>query len=260
MLGEDEGRCFMDGAMRVYCWRITAGLVLLTLLLLGPWGLGAAGQNVGIPQPPQELAPPPGAAMATVTPESGPPRETLAEAWLIALGGDQRVEASRWNLSAAQSSWAAARAERLPSVSFGGDYLALSEQPAISVSLPSLPPISMPMLDKDSVGFHGMVSQPIYTSGRISNGINAAESAMRANQADVQRAKLDIRMNVAEIYVAVLRAERIVDVAQSKVISLTAHNNDVSGLFEEGAGVEERSAGRAGRFGRRPSTGIGRAE
>ena len=220
--------------MRAYCYFVAAGLVLTALLLSGPWARQAAGQQASMPLPPQDLAPQPGSAAAASVAESGVPQETLAEAWLIALGGDQRVEASRWNLSAAQSSWAAAKAERLPSLKLGADYLALSEQPAVSVNLPSLPAMSMPMFEQDSVGFHGLVSQPLYTSGRISNGISAAESAVRANQSDVQRTKLDIKMNVAEIYVVVLRAARIVDVAQSKVVSLNAHNHDVAGLFERG--------------------------
>jgi outer membrane protein TolC len=41
-------------------------------------------------------------------------------------------------------------------------------------------------------------------------------------------------MNVAEIYVNVLRATRIVGLAQSKVVSLTAHTRDVTSLFEKG--------------------------
>lgn len=220
--------------MRVYCYLVAAGLVLPTLLLLGPWAGQVAGQQASMPLPPQDFAPRPDSGAATAVAESGAQQETLAEAWLIALGGDQRVEASRWNLSAAQSTWAAAKAERLPSLKMGADYLALSEQPSVSVNIPSLPTMSMPMFQQDSAGFHGLVSQPLYTSGRISNGISAAESAMRANQSDVRRTKLDIKMNVAEIYVAVLRATRIVDVAQSKVVSLSGHNHDVAGLFEKG--------------------------
>ena len=41
-------------------------------------------------------------------------------------------------------------------------------------------------------------------------------------------------MNVAEIYVKVLLATRIVEVAESKVVSLSSHDKDVSALYEKG--------------------------
>lgn len=163
------------------------------------------------------------------------PLETLDDAWSSALANDQRLEASQWNLAAAQSTWAAARAEMFPSMSLGGNYYALSEQPKVSAHMPFLPtPLSFPIIDQSSVGFHALVSQPIYTFGRISNGIAAAQDGVRANEAEVQRTRLDIKMNVAEIYVIVLRAARVVDVVEAKVLSLGGHNKDVTNLFDKG--------------------------
>jgi outer membrane protein TolC len=158
----------------------------------------------------------------------------LEEAWQVALRCDQRLEASHWNLSAAESSSAAARAERLPSMTVGSDYVVLSEEPGFSFNIPPLPPQHMSFFPRDSVGFHGLVNQPLYTSGRITAGIRAAEANVRANQADVNRTRLEIKMNVAEAYVAVLRAQRLVEVAQSRIASLTSHNRDVAIQFEKG--------------------------
>ena len=45
--------------------------------------------------------------------------ETLADAWQIALAGDQRVEAGQWQVASAQETSAAAKAERLPSLTLG---------------------------------------------------------------------------------------------------------------------------------------------
>ncbi len=138
-----------------------------------------------------------------------------------AVRTDQRIVASQFNVSAAESGWNAARAERMPSLTLGADYYALSEQPVfVSTPTPSLTLLS-PLADRDSGGVHGIVSQPIYTSGRISNGINAAEANVHANQADLCRTILDVKMTVAEIYVTVLRATRILEVAESKVVSLS---------------------------------------
>jgi len=160
--------------------------------------------------------------------------ETLEDAWRVALESDQRLESSEWNLSAAESTWAGARAERLPSLTLGANYLALSEEPTMTVNLSVLPTQHLPIWERESAGFQGLVKQPLYTSGRITNGIRAAESAVCANQAEVQRTRLDVKINVAEIYVSALRASRIVDVAESKVTSLTAHNRIVADHFDKG--------------------------
>ncbi|MEI8374411.1 MAG: TolC family protein [Planctomycetota bacterium] len=161
--------------------------------------------------------------------------ETLADAWQIALSGDQRVEAGQWNVASAQSSWAAARAERMPSLTLGADYYALSDQPAIQVNLAPLPFVAQqPLVNRDSAGAHGIVTQPLYTSGRITSGIAAAQSQVSANRADLCRTMLDVKMNVAECFVAVLSAARFVEVTQSRVASLTAHRRDVASLFEKG--------------------------
>ena len=78
------------------------------------------------------------------------------------------------------------------------------------------------------------MTQPLYTSGRISSGIAAAESQVSANRSDLSHTMLDVKMNVAECYVAVLSAAKFVEVAQSKVSSLTAHRRDVASLYEKG--------------------------
>ena len=161
--------------------------------------------------------------------------ETLEDAWQIALRGDQRVEAGQWNVASAQSSWAAARAERLPSLSLGADYYALSDQPSMQVSLPSLPiSVRESFINRESAGVSGIVTQPLYTSGRITSGIAAAQSQVSANRADLRGTMLDVKISVAECYVGVLSAARFVEVADSKVASLTAHRRDVTGLFQQG--------------------------
>ncbi len=193
----------------------------------------ASGQ-VALPLPSEEPGvagigqPPP------VVPDQ-PSGETLDDAFRRALATDQRVEAEQWNVSSAQSSWAAARAQRMPSLTLGADYYALSDQPALQVNLSPLPIVAQqPFANRDSAGFQGVVTQPLYTSGRITAGIDAAHASIQAHQADLCRMMLDVKMNVAESFVAVLCATRLVEVARAKVASLTGHRCDVGSLFEKG--------------------------
>jgi outer membrane protein TolC len=155
------------------------------------------------------------------------PSETLQDAWRIALENDDRIKAGGWDVSAADHDRAAACAESCPSVNVGGNALALSSQLAITS-----PVGGVPVFGQGSVGFHATVTQPIYTAGRIGSEVAAAGAEASANRADVERTKLDVKMNVAEAYVAVLRGKRVVDVTRSKVNSLKAHLQDVDNRFQ----------------------------
>ncbi|MCE5302688.1 MAG: TolC family protein [Planctomycetaceae bacterium] len=162
--------------------------------------------------------------------------ESLDDAWQVALDVDQRIAASRWNANSASSTLAAAEAERFPALKMGGTYYALSDQPTFSATLPAplSSSIEMPFLNSSGVGFQAMVNQPIYTFGRITHGINAASEGVKANEADCERTVLDVKMNVADIYVSVLRVYRLIEVVDSKVVSLESHARDVGGFFEKG--------------------------
>jgi outer membrane protein TolC len=155
------------------------------------------------------------------------PSETLQDAWRIALENDDRIKAGGWNVSAADHNRAAACAESCPSVNVGANAIALSNQLAITSPLGSVP-----VFGQGSVGFHATVTQPIYTAGRIGSEVAAAGAEVSANRSEVERTKLDVKMNVAEIYVAVLRGKRVAEVARSKVNSLKAHAQDVDNRFQ----------------------------
>ena len=237
------------GAMRAGCHFVGITVRAFAFLALCVATIQAFGQGTTFSFP---AAQPPGPGSSVAFPGGGnapgvdvqsqfaipaPPAivaESLDDAWRVALRDDQRYEASRWNLFSAESSLAAARAERFPTLNLGSDYYMLSQQPAFNLSLPTLPAMELPFANRDSVGAYGLLKQPLYTFGQISGGINAAAASVQASQSQVCRTVLDVKMNVAEIYVMFLRAIRIVQVAESKVVSLTDHNRVVSDHFEKG--------------------------
>ena len=188
----------------------------------------------------QEVAAPfpPGLASDSSQPGAGAEvrvaGETLEAAWRIALSTDRRLEASQWNASAAASSVEAARAERWPSMTLGANYIALSEEPAFKLPASPMLPSQLPFFEQDSGGAHAVVRQPLYASGRISSGIRAAEAGVAASQAEIRRTTLDVKMYVAEYYVSVLRATRLVEVAENRVASLTEHVRVVKAMLDRG--------------------------
>jgi len=74
---------------------------------------------------------------------------------------------------------------------------------------------------------------PLYTSGRISAGVAAAEAGWKAARAEERRDILDLKLNVADAYVKVLRATQAVQLAASSVAGLTAHSQNVAALFDK---------------------------
>jgi outer membrane protein TolC len=93
----------------------------------------------------------------------------------------------------------------------------------------------LPVFDGSSmVTSEARVSVPIYTGGRISSAIDAATATIAARQADAATLSLDVKLAVAERYVAVLRAESALAVASSNVDSLTAHARDVEDMYRSG--------------------------
>jgi outer membrane protein TolC len=68
----------------------------------------------------------------------------------------------------------------------------------------------------------------------IAHNIGAAEAALEASKQNEVSSVLDLKMQVAEAYIAVLRAEGALQVVQSHVESMAAHSKDATNKFNQG--------------------------
>ncbi len=159
--------------------------------------------------------------------------ETLQDAWARAAQQDRGLAAVRGQAEAAQLDASAARAQRWPTVAVGGNYTWLDDAPAFDFSFTGLP-ISPPELfggDDFAMG-SATLSVPLFTGGRISSSIAAAEARGRGAGAQLQGAEQDLKLAVAESYVEVLRARKALAVADSNVRTLEALAGDVAAMYE----------------------------
>lgn len=169
--------------------------------------------------------------------------ESLEQAWAVALSIDPGLEASRWQSSAAQRGLNAARAEKLPSVSARASYAVFDNPLTLIAPIPAVGPIppgtAASVTANQREFFLGGVrlTQPLYTFGRIDGVIDSAGAEVNAAVANEQRTELDVKLQVAAAYVAVLKAKRMVEVAEANVTSLTAHERDVQNLVNSGVGI-----------------------
>lgn len=157
--------------------------------------------------------------------------ETLDEAWGIALAVDHRLRAQAELTGAATESLAAAKAAKLPSMANNMGYFALTTQPAYKLDL-LITTIPIPIAQSGYFTSLNMVTQPLYTCGRIKNTIAAAAANVNASESEEARTVLDIKMEVAEAFVQVLYARRLVVVAEANVTALEAQVKSVAELVK----------------------------
>ena len=160
--------------------------------------------------------------------------ETLDDAWEVALATDHSLRAAHWKTESAEQNFAAARAQRMPSLTVDGGYNAKNNPSVVNISELGLPVGQFPADEKQSFSYGANISLPLYTSGKISHGIDAANHGVEAEQLHEATAIQDLKMNVAAAYIAVLRMRRAYATAESHVVSLEAHARDTENLFKQG--------------------------
>ena len=160
--------------------------------------------------------------------------ETLDDAWEAALTTDHSLRAAHWKTESAEQNFAAARSQRMPSLTVDGGYNAKNNPSAVNISELGLPVGQFPADEKQSLSYGANISMPLYTSGKISHGIDAASYGVEAEQFLEAAAIQDLKMNVAAAYIAVLRMRRAYATAESQVVSLEAHARDTENLFKQG--------------------------
>ncbi|QDT02130.1 Outer membrane efflux protein [Rubripirellula lacrimiformis] len=163
--------------------------------------------------------------------------ESLQDAWAMAVAVDQKLQSKANVTGAAVYAHQAAKSARNPSLRTFNSYTALDREPGIGVNIPGLSSLgfgSLPIGEKDFFSSATLASVPLYTSGRISSTIDATCSNVHASRFDERSETHDLKMEVAQAYVGVLKAEKLVEVARLSVTTLEKHLVDVSDLFDEG--------------------------
>lgn len=159
--------------------------------------------------------------------------DSLEDAWAAAMISSHPLKASRKSTDAAHETLAGVKATHFPTIAAEGGHFWLDEAPSGVVSLPGLPGMPVALDDRFWAG-RVTVTVPLFTSGRISSGVDAADAGWKAAQSEQRREILDVKMSVADAYVKVLRATQAVKVAASNVTSLASHSQNVSNLFDKG--------------------------
>jgi outer membrane protein len=159
--------------------------------------------------------------------------ETLEDAWGNAINNNHRIKSAKADTSASEQQLHSVQGQRLPDLNVSSGYTQFSETPAAKTQIAGQT-AQFSTTQAGSVKAQAIASMPIFTSGRISHNIDAAEASLQAAQSNESASVLNIKMQVAEAYIVVLRIESALQVTQNHVDSLTAHDKDVTNLFDQG--------------------------
>ena len=159
--------------------------------------------------------------------------ETLADAWRMALQSDASLGAARSDVEAAEADRTAATRSRLPVLDATAGYTQFKIAPTLDIATPA-GALQAPLWRHDGYTSGSVdLSMPIWTSGRISGAIGSANAGVDGARAQESRSTADVKLGVAEAYVAVFRARRLLAVAESNVASLRANTGDIAIMYEK---------------------------
>lgn len=179
--------------------------------------------------------------------------ETLDQAWETARATDFGLRSSQFLAQSAEAARSAAARGRFPSVSANGVMVQLDDTPTVTppiqgnltipspIRLPLLPSsFSVPVpadLQRVELGEDKLTqatitaSLPIYTGGRLTNITKAAESQVDAAGWSVRQTEQELKINVAEAYVNVLRAQGGAEISDREVEAVSGYVQDVQNLY-----------------------------
>ena len=161
--------------------------------------------------------------------------ETLSDAWAMALRSDGTLAAAHSEREAAESDHSAALRQRWPAIDVNGTYTQFEHAPNLDIATPA-GQLQAPIWGHNGYAMAGAdLSIPVWTSGKISNSIGAAAAGARGASAQEVRSTADLKLAVAEAYIAVFRARKALQVAESNAASLKAHAEDVQVLYDKQA-------------------------
>lgn len=150
--------------------------------------------------------------------------ETLGEAMDLAYRQNPNVEASRASTRAAQERIRQAKAQFGPSVTGDASYLYAKRRVTQNGTVVLRQEGFTPQLSLS-------VDQPLFTFGRLAAQRNVAQAGYGASVADMRANEQELMANIVITYAAVLRDEKLVDIAQANLAQLTETLDQVNARY-----------------------------
>lgn len=169
---------------------------------------------------------------------------TLDQAIQIGLENSKALRTSQFKSIAADARASEAKTVALPSLKFSGAYTRLSDVPSQSIVLPAnsfgpgFPPANVNMTLSptilDNYTLRATMQQPLFTGGKISGSVDAAEENATATRHDLQKDRADAIYNFTAAYWNLYRANEFKRFVDENVVQMESHLKDAKSLLAQG--------------------------
>lgn len=152
---------------------------------------------------------------------------SLHRAIEIALASNPEIAATRWDAEAARARLDLAAAGRLPALDAVGAYTYnLDEQRLLPIRRPGDPTV----LSREIVSGDLVLTLPLFTGGRLTSQVRAADFSLQAATHRAARNREEIIFNVSSVFFAILSRERVVAALEFSRTTLEKHLERVDAL------------------------------
>lgn len=169
---------------------------------------------------------------------------TIEQALQVGLENSKILRTSQFKLQMADARASELNTLGLPSLKFNGAYTRLSDVPPSELVIPAgfimpgVPPtdskaeLSPTVLNNYTL--KATIQQPLFTGGKISGAINAAEYSAEATKMDYERDKSEVIYNIKAAYWNLYRANEFSKFIDENVNQIQTHAKDAENLFKQG--------------------------
>lgn len=160
---------------------------------------------------------------------------TLGEAVRMAENHSLSVKRSRLAVQSAERQHEAAKAQRFPTLSVDSRALELSSLASFEFELPTGQRLGRELGSQEIYQTDVSVALPVFTGGRLSSGVDAANALAAVNEA-LARADLDQVIFQAQLnYLLLYRADQLTAVAQAALDRALITQRNVQSMYDAGA-------------------------
>ncbi|MDD2903819.1 MAG: TolC family protein [Syntrophales bacterium] len=161
--------------------------------------------------------------------EAIPETLTLERSLEIALKNNPEVAATLWDVSAAGAKLDQAKAARLPTLTYEGNYIKyLNSRPLWEARFNNQRRIFTKQQSRGDV----LLKLPLFTGGRIINEIKAADLFRLAEQDRLSRTKDELVFNVSSTFYAILSQEKVIDSVKFSLQAMREQRQKMAKMVE----------------------------
>lgn len=157
---------------------------------------------------------------------------TLEESIEIALEKNPTLRGAQGAIKEAKYQRLGAVSDFLPQVDTQYSYTRLDEEPSFYYP----PPINTTITigTRDVYTWTSTVTQPVFTGGALINNYLLADLGVDTARVEFEQTKLDLILSVKEAYYGVLKAEKVLEVAEQTVEQLESNLEMAQAFFDVG--------------------------